>query len=52
VGLADPDREVKAAFLMAIGNLGPRARESVPAVRALLQDSSAEVRGKAIEILA
>jgi HEAT repeat protein len=47
VGLADPDREVKAAFLTAIGNLGPRARESVPAVRALLQDSSAEVRGKA-----
>ena len=34
VGLGDPDRELKAAFLTAIGILGDwRGRESVPAVR-------------------
>jgi HEAT repeat protein len=51
VGLHDPDREVKAAFLTAIGYLGSRASESVPAVRAMLQDESAEIRIRAIGIL-
>ena len=51
VGLGDADREVKTAFLTAIGFLGPRASESVPAVRALLKDKSAEIRIKAVEIL-
>ena len=39
------------AFLAAIGDLGPRAAESVPAVRALLRDGSPEIRGRAIEVL-
>jgi HEAT repeat protein len=51
VGLHDPDRAVKAAFLTAIGYLGPRAGECVPAVRELLKDESAEIRVQAIGIL-
>ena len=43
---------MKAAFLTAIGNLGPRAATRYRPCAPLLQDSSAEVRSKAIEILA
>ncbi len=46
-----PTSRSRAAFLTAIGYLGPRAGESVPAVRAMLQDKSAEIRIQAIHIL-
>ncbi len=39
-----PTLRSEAAFLTAIGYLGPRAGESVPAVRAMLHDESVEIR--------
>ena len=52
VGLSDQDAAARKAFLTAIGALGPRAGESVPAVRRLLGDPSAEIRILAIAIVA
>src|SRR5262249_7373803 len=50
-GLADADAGVRAAFLTAIGSRGARATEGVPAVRGLLNDSSAENRILAVDVL-
>src|SRR5262249_27898959 len=50
-GLADADAGVRAAFLTAIGWLGSRATEAVPAVRGLLNDPSAENRILAVDVL-
>jgi HEAT repeat protein len=51
-GLSDPDRDVKAAYLTAIGDLGSRGGDAVPAVKALLKDQSAEIRLLSVDILA
>jgi HEAT repeat protein len=50
-GLQDADRDVRAAFLTAIGCLGPRAGEAVPAVRNMLRDESPSIRAQAIDVL-
>ena len=50
-GLHDADTAVKAAVLTAIGLVGSRANDAVPAVRALLSDKSAEIRVQAIHVL-
>jgi HEAT repeat protein len=47
-GLDDSDPEVRAAFLAAIGALGPRGRDALPIVRELLQDESTAIRLEAI----
>ena len=51
-GLNDTDNDVRAAFLAGISYLGPRAGESVPAVRALLGDKSPAIRLHAVRVLA
>ena len=50
-GLQDRDREVRAAFLSALGDLGTRADLAVPAVRNLLRDESPEIRALAVDVL-
>ncbi len=52
IGLSDQDAAARKAFLTAIGALGSRAGESVPAVRRLLGDPSADIRILAIAIVA
>jgi HEAT repeat protein len=51
-GLNDADNDVRAAFLTGLSYLGPRAGESVPAVRALLHDGSPAIRLQAVRVLA
>ena len=46
VGLADPDPTVKAAFLTAIGYLGSRASESVPACAHCFRTSRPRFAGR------
>src|SRR5262249_17916186 len=47
----DSDNDVRAAFLAGISYLGPRAGESVPAVRALLRDNAPAIRLQAVRVL-
>src|SRR5262249_40847392 len=47
----DPDKSVRAAAASALGLMGPRAKEAVPALREALRDEDTEVRGRSAQAL-
>jgi HEAT repeat protein len=49
-GLGDPDTDARAAFLAAVGHLGPRP-DAVQPVRGMLRDPAPEIRLQAIQVL-